>query len=151
MSRLNYAPLYRSSVGFDRILNIMDALGSDSTPSYPPYNIEQRGDNEYRIAMAVAGFSRDDIEIEVKDNTLTVTGRKDTKAGGDRKFLHQGIAERGFDRRFQLADHVVVTGASLENGLLNLDLVREVPEALKPRRIDISVDTGPAQLASQAA
>ncbi len=138
MNRYDFAPLYRSTVGFDRLLNLIDTVNhADAAPSYPPYNIEQIDENDYRITMAIAGFTLDDLTVEVRDNTLTVTGRRDTGTTAERRFLHQGIAERGFERRFQLADHVVVRDASLENGLLSIDLVREVPERLKPRRIDI--------------
>ena len=143
MNRFDFAPLYRSTVGFDRLFNIIDALNhSDQVPSYPPYNIEQLDENDYRITMAVAGFTDDDLTVEVRDNALTVTGRREAKDGAERRFLHQGIAERGFERRFQLADHVVVSGASLRNGLLSIDLSREVPEKLKPRRIDIQAEGG---------
>ncbi len=153
MRRYDFAPLYRSTVGFDRLFDLLDSpSGLDSAPSYPPYNIEQTAEDAYRITMAVAGFSTGDIDLEVRDTTLTVTGKKDTKDGGERRFLHQGIAERSFERRFQLADHVIVTGANLENGILNIDLKREIPEALKPRRIEIQdLNASAKQLEGKAA
>ena len=132
-------PLYRSTVGFDRLFNALDSLhNGDTAPTYPPYNIERLGDDEYRITMAVAGFGEDDLNIEVKQNSLTVAGKRSEKTEGDAKVLHQGIAARSFERRFQLADHVEVKGAGLENGLLHIDLKRELPEAMKPRSIAIS-------------
>lgn len=140
MRNFDLTPLYRSTVGFDRMAGLMDQLmaGDAPTPSYPPYNIEKTGDDAYRISIAVAGFSEDDLNIEVKDLSLTVTAKK-AEAKDETKpvYLHRGIAERGFERRFQLADHVRVAGAELVNGLLHVDLVREVPEALKPRTIAI--------------
>lgn len=132
-------PLYRSTVGFDRLFNALDGLhNGDSAPTYPPYNIERISDDEYRITMAVAGFGEDDLSIEVKENTLNVAGKRPEKTEGEAKVLHQGIAARSFERRFQLADHVEVKGAGLENGLLHIDLKRELPEAMKPRTIQIS-------------
>ena len=129
-------PLYRSTVGFDRLARLLGELSDIEAPSYPPYNIERLGENEYRITMAVAGFSPDDLRIEVKENTLTISGRKpERKNGGE--VLHQGIAARGFERRFQLADYVEVSGAEMENGLLHIWLKRELPEAMKPRIIAI--------------
>ena len=133
----DYTPLYRSSVGFDRLFQLLDEAAATETQSYPPYNIERLGDNEYRITMAVAGFGPADVAIEAKGNTLTVTGKKGDKANGG-EMLHQGIAARGFERRFQLADHVEVKGADMDNGLLHISLKREVPEALKPRQIAIN-------------
>lgn len=130
-------PLYRSSVGFDRLARMLDEAASFDSPTYPPYNIELLGEDEYRITMAVAGFGNDDVTIEVKGNALTITGKKQDKAETKTQFLHQGIASRAFERRFQLADHVVVQGADLENGLLHVTLKREVPEAMKPRTIAI--------------
>ncbi len=137
--RFDYAPLYRSSIGFDHLLNLLDnATKLDQGPTYPPYNIELTGENEYKISLAVAGFSDSDLEVEVKENLLSVRGNKTEPASNDnRQFLHQGIAGRSFERRFQLADHVAVTGAKLENGLLEINLKREIPEALKPRKIAI--------------
>lgn len=141
MRTYDFSPLYRSLVGFDRMANMIDAATQlESTSSYPPYNVAQLDEDTYRIELAVAGFSEDDIEIESHQNTLTVTGRKsDLDADNDEgpTYLHRGIAERGFERRFQLADHVYVDGAELKNGLLVISLVRELPEALKPRKIEI--------------
>lgn len=131
-------PLYRTLVGFDRIASLMDqASRLDAAPGYPPFNIEQTSDDAFRIELAVAGFSLDDLSIEFKQNTLTVSGAKQPSEDG-RHFIHRGIAERNFERRFGLADHVRVAGAKLENGLLTVELVRELPEILKPRKIDIS-------------
>jgi molecular chaperone IbpA len=137
MRSIDFAPFYRSTVGFDRLFDLLDsASGVDSgVPGYPPYNIERLGENEYRITMAVAGFSEDGLKIDVKEQTLNVKGEK--KAEKDGQFLHRGIATRAFDRRFQLADHVEVKGADLKDGLLHIDLVRNVPERLKPRAIAI--------------
>ena len=137
MRTFDLAPLYRSTVGFDRLFSLFDQLGDVSTPGYPPYNIERTGENEYRITVAVAGFAEPEINIEVKENTLTIHGEKQTKTEENSETLYQGIAARAFERVFQLADFVQVKGASLENGLLHVDLVREVPEAKKPRRIEI--------------
>ena len=131
-------PLYRSTVGFDRLARMLDEASSFEAPSYPPYNIERVGDDDYRITMAVAGFAPEDINVEVKGNALTVSGKKAEKPETKSEFLHQGIASRGFERRFQLADHVQVNGAGLENGLLHISLKREVPEALKPRTIPVN-------------
>jgi len=135
----DFAPLYRSTVGFDRMFSMIDQLGMEgSVPGYPPYNIERNGENAFRISVAVAGFTDADLSIEAKENTLTIRGEKlardEEKAGN---VLYQGIAERAFERRFQLADHVLVKGARLENGLLHVELVREIPESLKPRAIPI--------------
>jgi molecular chaperone IbpA len=139
MRTFDPTPLYRSTVGFDRLFSLLDQFGTaeaQAAPGYPPYNIERLGENEYRISVAVAGFGESDLNIEVKENALTVTGNK--KAEESRgEVLHQGIASRAFERRFQLADYVQVKGASLENGLLHVELVREVPEAKKPRTIQI--------------
>ncbi len=139
MRAFDLTPLYRATVGFDQIADLMDrALASDvGQNTYPPYNIEKTDDDAWRISIAVAGFSDDDLAIEVKDRGLHVTGRKATDEA-ERTYLHRGIATRAFDRRFHLADHVRVTGASHENGMLHIDLTREVPEALKPRQIQIS-------------
>ena len=139
MRSFDLTPLYRATVGFDQIADLMDrAIASDvGQNTYPPYNIEKTDDDAWRISIAVAGFTDDDLAIEVKDRTLHVTARK-ADEDAERKFLHRGIATRAFERRFHLADHVQVTGASHENGMLHIDLVREVPEALKPRRIEIS-------------
>jgi molecular chaperone IbpA len=140
MRTFDLAPLYRSTVGFDRLFSTLDQLagfdGGGST--YPPYNIERTGENAYRITVAVAGFSESEISIEAKQNTLTIKGDKQAKTDEKKgEVLHQGIAARAFERVFQLAEHVQVTGAALENGLLHVELVREVPEAMKPRQIPI--------------
>ena len=136
MRQFDFAPLYRSTVGFDRLAQLLDSVGGVDADGYPPYNIERLGDNEYRITMAVAGFAKDELKIDVKEQTLAVSGEKKPDAK-ERNFLHRGIAARTFERRFQLADHVEVRGASLDNGLLHIDLVREIPEAMKPRKIVI--------------
>ncbi len=148
MRNFDLSPLYRSTVGFDRLGSMLDQLmsGDAPAPSYPPYNIEKTGEDAYRISIAVAGFGEDDLNIEVKDQGLTVTAKKREAAEDEQPhYLHRGIAERGFERRFQLADHMKVTGAGLENGLLHIDLVREVPEALKPRTIAITNGSGAAR------
>ena len=146
MRHFDLTPLYRSTIGFDRLDSLLDTLASfeGEVPSYPPYNIERVGENEYRISMAVAGFGDRDLAIEVKENTLSIHGEKRVEQE-DTTFLHRGIASRSFERRFQLADHVVVKGASLENGLLHVDLVRELPEAMKPRTIAIATKTDKAE------
>ncbi len=141
MRHFDLSPLYRSTVGFDHLFSMLDTLGrtDNGAPSYPPYDIERTGENDYRIVMAVAGFREEDISIEVKEQTLTIRGEKkpdDSQPQGE--VLYRGIAQRGFERRFQLADHVQVRGAALENGLLSIELVREIPEAMKPRTIEIS-------------
>jgi molecular chaperone IbpA len=139
MDRFDFSPLFRSTIGFDRLARLVDtAARVDSTAvAYPPYNIEKTGEDSYRLTMAVAGFSQDELVITVHENTLIVTGKaqKDPENG---RYLHQGIARRAFERRFSLADHLKVTGASLDNGLLHVDLVREVPEEAKPRQIKIA-------------
>ncbi len=139
MRRLDLAPLHRATVGFDQIADMMDRILTDTqtTQSYPPYNIEKISDDAWRISIAVAGFSEDDLAVEVRENALFVTAKK-TEEGDDRTYLHRGIANRAFERRFALADHVRVSGANHVNGMLNIDLVREVPEALKPRQIAIA-------------
>jgi len=139
MRTFDLAPLYRSTVGFDRLFSMLDGAGSESSaPTYPPYNIERTGENAYRISIAVAGFAETDLTIESKENTLTVRGEKQEKSGEKAgEVLYQGIAARAFERRFQLADYVQVSGAQLANGLLHVDLVREIPEAKKPRQIPI--------------
>lgn len=142
MSNFDFSPLYRTVVGFDRLASLIDtATRLDGVQGYPPYNIEQSTDDEnaYAIELAVAGFGDDDLDLEVKEGQLIVIGKKDGGAE-NRKFLHRGIAERGFIRRFQLADHVVVSGAHLRNGLLRIELKRELPEAMKPRKITIGGD-----------
>ena len=138
MRTYDMTPLLRSTIGFDRLLNDL-AQTASKTESYPPFNVELLDDDAYRITLAVAGFAEDDIEIEVTDRALRITGKRSDEDEG-RKFLHQGIAGRSFERRFQLAEHVKVTGASLTHGLLNVELAREVPEAMKPRRIEIGTD-----------
>ena len=140
MRTFDLSPLYRSTVGFDRLFSLLDNVsGVDGTaPGYPPYNIERTDENAYRVTVAVAGFTESDLSIEVKENTLTIRGEKQVKDGEKAgEVLYQGIAARAFERRFQLADHVEVRGASLENGLLHVDLKREIPEAMKPRQIPI--------------
>lgn len=139
MRSFDLTPFYRSTVGFDRLFNLLDQVGFDSAPSYPPYNIERTGENEYRITVAVAGFGEDELNIELKENTLTIKGDKQSKSDQKKgEVLYQGIAARAFERVFQLADFVQVKGAALENGLLHVDLVREIPEAKKPRQIPIN-------------
>ena len=142
MRNYDLSPLYRSTVGFDRLFGMLDSLGNyenGSAPTYPPYNIERTGENAYRVTLAVAGFGENDITIEVKEGTLSVSGKKEeTNESEGKEVLYRGIAGRSFERRFQLADHVQVTGATLENGLLHVDLVREIPEAMKPRTIAIN-------------
>lgn len=139
MRSFDLAPLYRATVGFDRVADLMDrVLSSDvAQPSYPPYNIEKTSDNGYRISIAVAGFAADELSVDVKENALIVAARKPAEED-TRTYLHRGIATRAFERRFHLADHVRVTGATHADGMLHVDLVREVPEALKPRRIEIA-------------
>lgn len=141
MRHFDLTPLYRSTVGFDRLANVLDQVMSADvgTNTYPPYNIEKTGEDAYRITIAVAGFAEAELEIEAREGQLVVTGRKAAPEGEDKpNFLHRGIATRAFERRFQLADHVRAVEATTENGLLHIDLVREVPEALKPRRIEIA-------------
>jgi molecular chaperone IbpA len=146
MDRFDFSPLFRSTIGFDRLARLVDTATrvDNAALSYPPYNIEKTGEDAYRLTMAVAGFAQDELDITVHENTLIVTGKphKDEESG---RYLHRGIARRAFERRFSLADHLKVTGASLDNGLLHVELVREVPEAMKPRQIRIES----AQPASQ--
>ena len=138
MRHFDFTPFHRSTIGFDRLFQLLDgAQGVDSEVGYPPYNIERLSEHDYRITMAVAGFAESELKLEVKDTVLVIRGEKQAE-DKERHFLHRGIAARSFERRFQLADHVEVQGARLENGLLHVDLVRRVPEALKPRRIEIS-------------
>jgi molecular chaperone IbpA len=139
MRAFDLAPLYRSTVGFDRLFSLLDQVGGgvDAAPAYPPYNIERTGENAYRITLAVAGFTEADLSIETKQNTLTIHGEKQKATEVAGEMLYQGIAGRAFERRFQLADHVEVRSATLANGLLHVDLVREIPEQLKPRHIPI--------------
>jgi molecular chaperone IbpA len=146
MRNFDLAPLYRATVGFDRIADLMDrALSVDSQTTYPPYNIEKTDEDAYRISVAVAGFAPEELSVEVKENGLTIAARKPSEEDG-RTYLHRGIATRAFERRFTLADHVKVSGASHENGMLHIDLVREVPEMAKPRRIEITAKHGAAEL-----
>lgn len=144
MRAIDFAPLYRSTVGFDRLFSMLDSLTQpDTAPTYPPYNIERTGENAYRISMAVAGFSEAELNIESRENTLVVRGEKtESQEEEGKEVLFRGIAARSFERRFQLADHVEVRSASLENGLLHIDLVREIPEAMKPRKIEIGKANG---------
>src|SRR5438094_3768431 len=139
MDRVDFSPLFRSTIGFDRLARLVDAAThvDSAALSYPPYNIEKTGEDAYRLTMAVAGFSQDEIDIVVQENTLIVTGKSE-KEEEDGRYLHRGIARRAFERRFSLADHLKVTGASMDNGLLHVDLVRDVPEAMKPRQIKIA-------------
>lgn len=146
MRHIDYTPLYRTSVGFDRLFSLLDNVTADMpTNTYPPYNIERTSNDAYRITMAVAGFAESDLDIETKDTVLTIKGGKSEDKKEGIEVLHQGIAARGFERRFQLADHVEVTNALLEHGLLHIDLVREIPDAMKPRKIEIA----PAAASSQ--
>ncbi len=152
MRQFDLAPLYRNTVGFDRLFSMLDQLVSvDGAPSYPPYNIERTGENAYRISVAVAGFTDQDLSIEVKESALTIRGEKKPGEGEKQaEVLYQGIAARSFERRFQLADGIRVIGAALENGLLHVDLVREVPEAKKPRQIQITTRTAAPAIEAEA-
>lgn len=136
MNAYDFSPLFRTAIGFDRLTDALENAHRADAGGYPPYNIELTGDDRYRITMAVAGFGVDDIEIETKDNLLKVAGRKGNEVD-NRQYMHRGIATRDFERKYQLADYVRVQGADLKDGLLHIDLVREVPEAMKPRRIEI--------------
>ena len=140
MRTFNMTPLFRNSVGFDRMARLLDGGTADQAPTYPPYNIEKIDENSYRITMAVAGFAEADLDVQVKDNQLTVSGNVESKDedAKEQQYLHRGIAARAFERRFNLADHIKVSGANLVNGLLHIDLLREVPEAMKPRTIAIN-------------
>ena len=139
MRHFDLTPFYRSTVGFDRLFNLLDQAGSEQAPGYPPYNIERTGENAYRVSVAVAGFAENELNIELKENTLTIKGEKQASAEEKSgEVLYQGIAARAFERVFQLADFVQVKGAALENGLLHVDLVREIPETKKPRQIPIN-------------
>ncbi len=151
MRTFDFSPLFRSTVGFDRMTQLMDAAMTrpEQTDGYPPYNIEKQGDDKYRITLAVAGFAPDDIDITVKENSLVISAKAET-VDKEKAFLHHGIAGRAFERSFQLADHLVVNGAEMENGLLHIDLERIVPEELKPRRIEIS-NGGPKAIEQKAA
>jgi molecular chaperone IbpA len=138
MRTYDLSPLYRSTVGFDRLFGMLDSVTNGEAQPYPPYNIERTGENAYRVTLAVAGFGDSELDIQAKENVLVVKGeKKEEKQESEREVLYRGIAARAFERRFQLADHVEVTGASLENGLLHIELVREIPEKMKPRKISI--------------
>ena len=137
MTSFDLSPLFRTTIGFDRMARLLDAVERRSDDGYPPYNIEKVGEDAYRISMAVAGFGADGLDITVQENRLVVTGKAEAQEG-DVKYLHRGIGGRAFERRFDLADHIVVKGGSLNNGLLHIDLARELPEAMKPRTIKIS-------------
>lgn len=144
MRTFDLTPLLRSSIGFENLSRLAEfAARGDEGGGYPPYNIEKTGDNAYRIQMAVAGFAESELDITVQENTLIVTGKTAETENGDRQFLHRGIAKRAFERRFQLADVIKVTGANYEHGLLNIDLVREIPEEKKPRKVVIGGQNGP--------
>ncbi len=153
MRTTDLTPLLRATVGFDRMMNMLDAASGldEGALSYPPYNIEKTGDDAYRITMAVAGFGEDDLDVTVKENSLVITGKKPKADAEKVKYLHHGIATRAFERRFELADHIRVTGARLENGLLHVELVREVPEAMKPRSIPIEGGARKKVIEGQAA
>jgi len=153
MRTYDLAPFYRSTVGFDRFFSLLDQAASDGSPGYPPYNIERTGENTYRISVAVSGFSQGELSIVAKENTLTIKGEKSANENVRDKaeVLYRGIAARAFERAFQLADFVVVKNASLENGLLHVDLVREIPEAKKPRNIPISTSARAAQVVDGSA
>lgn len=151
MRHFDLTPFYRSTVGFDRLFNLLDQANAESAPGYPPYNIERTGENAYRVSVAVAGFAENDLNIELKENTLTIKGEKQAKQERSGEILYQGIAARAFERVFQLADFVQVKGAALENGLLHVDLVREIPEAKKPRRIPINAKAIEGQVETKVA
>src|SRR3546814_19133 len=143
MRTYDFSPLFHSSVGFDRMARVLDSLSADTAPAYPPYNIEKTGEDQYRITMAVAGFGEGDLEIRTQESKLVITGRIEKgEETEQRSFLHRGIAARAFERQFSLADHVKVVAASLENGLLHVELAREVPEAMKPRTVAIKSANG---------
>ncbi len=151
MDSFDLSPLFRSSIGFDRLMRLADAATRvDSGNGYPPYNIESTGENAYRLTMAVAGFAADELDITVQENALLVTGKSKAEEE-DRQYLYRGIARRAFERRFQLADHIKVAGASLDNGLLHVDLVREIPEAMKPRKVEIAKGGGARVIDQKAA
>lgn len=152
MRHFDLTPFYRSTVGFDRLFNLLDQTNAESAPGYPPYNIERTGENAYRVSVAVAGFAENELHIELKENTLTIKGEKQAKQEEKSgEVLYQGIAARAFERVFQLADFVQVKGAVLENGLLHVDLVREIPETKKPRQIPINGKQAPAQVEAKVA
>ena len=151
MRTIDFSPLYRTAVGFDRLAQLLDAAASqEAQGGYPPYNIERLGENEYRVELAVAGFRPEELNVEIKENLLTIQGRK--AANDDtRRFLHRGLAERNFERRFQLADYMIVSEAKLADGLLSISLRRELPEQLKPRTIEITTGSAPQQIEGKAA
>ena len=152
MRTFDLSPFYRSTVGFDRLFSLLDSNVGSEAQTYPPYNIERTGENTYRVTMAVAGFAENELAIEARENTLSVKGEKKTEATAkESEFLYRGIGARTFERRFQLADHVEVKGANLENGLLHIDLVREIPEAMKPRTITIGNGKAKAKQLDQVA
>ena len=153
MRNFDPTPLYRATVGFDRVADLLDRVmaGDAAQPTYPPYNIERTGEHAYRISIAVAGFAADELSVEVKENTLHVSARKTEDEDAGRTYLHRGIATRAFERRFHLADHVRVAGATHADGMLHIDLVREIPEALKPRRIEIALGGTPSRMVEATA
>jgi molecular chaperone IbpA len=152
MRTYDLTPFYRSTVGFDRLFNLLDQATADGSPGYPPYNIERTGENAYRISVAVSGFSEGELSIVAKENTLTIKGEKSANENGkdNSNVLYRGIASRAFERVFQLADFVQVKSASLENGLLHVDLVREIPEAKKPRNVPITTGSAAPQVADNS-
>lgn len=152
MREFDFSPLYRSTIGYDRLARLFDTASDldRGSNTYPPYDIERLDEHDYRITMAIAGFAEGEISIESKENTLTISGQKEAQEG-EKTYLHRGIAARSFERRFELADHVIVTGAALENGLLHVELVRELPEEKKPRRIEISSGTKSRNLLEETA
>ena len=150
MDTFDFAPLFRSTIGFDRLLRLADTATRFDGSGYPPYNIESTGENAYRLTVAVAGFASDELDVTVKENELLVSG-KSKKNENSAAYLHRGIASRAFERRFKLADHIKVAGASVDNGLLHVDLVREVPEEKKPRKIEIDKGSGPKVIDQKAA
>jgi len=151
MRAIDFSPLFRHSVGFDRVQRLMDAASqAEQSSAYPPYNIEQLGEDGYRVTLAVAGFAESDLDITLTDRTLVVSGKMG-EPEGEQTYLHRGIAGRAFERRFELADHIQVKGASLENGLLHVELERVIPESQKPRKIDIAANSGAKQIEQKAA
>ena len=150
MSAFDFSPFFRSTVGYDRMFDLLDSATREDS-GYPPYNIEKTGEDTYRVTMAVAGFGPDELNVVAHDNVLTVSGKQKDVENGKVQYLHRGIAGRAFERRFNLADHVVVAGASLSNGLLHVELKREVPEAMKPRSISIQAGAAPKTLEAKAA
>jgi molecular chaperone IbpA len=154
MDRFDLSPLFRSTIGFDRLARLVDSASrfDGAAPAYPPYNIESTGEDSYRLTMAVAGFSRDEIDITVQENSLVISGKAQKEdEGANGRYLHRGIARRAFERRFSLADHIKVSGASMDNGLLHVDLVREIPEEAKPRQVKIGEVVKQPQVAQQKA